>query len=122
MYQIGDVLSVPKFMYRHYMIVVGPGEVAHGSKEKGCVTIEKLEDATKNRAAKHHGRWSSLPDQEIVLRAKKMVGTPYRLFSDNCEHVVREISGKKRSSPQVATAMTCLGIAVLFLATRSKSA
>ncbi|HBT41727.1 MAG TPA: hypothetical protein DIW51_05815 [Rhodospirillaceae bacterium] len=122
MYQIGDVLSVPKFMYRHYMIVVGPGEVAHGSKEKGCVTIEKLKDVTKNREPRHHGRWSSLPDREIVLRAKKIVGTPYRLFSDNCEHVVREISGKKRSSPQVVTAMTCLGIAVLFLTTRGKSA
>lgn len=122
MYQIGDVLSVPKLTFRHFMIVVAPGVVVHASKDKGCVVREHIQDAAKNRTITSHGRWASISNEEILARAKNLVGRPYKLFSGNCEHLVREISGVKRASPQLVTAVAVLGLAACLIWGRNRTA
>ncbi|WP_417842120.1 lecithin retinol acyltransferase family protein [Terasakiella sp.] len=117
MYQIGDVLSIPYDFYRHYMIVIGPNLVAHGSKDAGQVVYDTVDQATKGKAVHNHGRWSSLPSSEIVRQASECVGKSYKLFSFNCEHVVRKISGLKITSPQVIVGVG-LGALAFFLFTR----
>ena len=117
-YKIGDVLSTYEFFYRHYMIVVGPNLIVHASKENG-VTLAYLSNAIEGKHVINHGRWGELSNFKIILRAISMIGTPYNLFTQNCEHVVRCASGVKVESPQIqAAVVVALVVGALLLTPR----
>lgn len=116
MYSIGVVLSIPGPFWRHYMVVVGPNSVLHSSKETGVVR-ESLSDVITGKLVTNHKRWGNLSDLEIVGRATNMIGEPYNLLFNNCEHVVRRACGIKEESPQIVVFSTiaCVVVgAVLF--------
>ena len=122
MYEISDVLSIPYGLYRHFMILIGPDLVVHGSKEKGIVCLDRLSDIAGDRPITNHGKWTTLPDHIVVQNAHELVGEPYRLFSKNCEHIVREISGVRSVSPQISTYLVCGILVGIFMLTRRQTA
>ena len=122
MYQIGDVLSIPCTVYRHYMIVVGHDLVVHASKEHKSVVAEEIVKACAGKPIKNHGKESRLSNSEIIRRAEQEIGRPYRLFNHNCEHLVRKISGEREASPQVVVGTLAVAFIGLFLLTRSRAA
>lgn len=53
--------------------------------------------------------------QLSIQKAKKYLGVPYGLFSENCEHFVRVICGLEKESTQVQKYLiTALGTGVLL--------
>lgn len=120
MYKIGDVLSTPGLLYRHYMIVVGPNLVVHASKENGVIPAW-LSNVTADKHVINHGRWGEISNFKIILRAISIIGMPYDLFKRNCEHVVRYASGVKVESPQIQLAVTAaLVVGALFFIPRQR--
>ncbi len=120
MYNIGDVLSMPMSLYRHFMIVVSHDRVVHASKRKLTVSEDQLSQVCNGNTITNHGRWGDLPESEIVKQAMHEVGKPYHITERNCEHVVRKISGLKETSPQVVFAGVALLAFATFLLLRSK--
>lgn len=105
---IGTDVRVGPYLVRHVGVVSSADPyygvfVISNSKKAGMIAEEHLDTFTGGGDWKRHpelrGRLSS---QEVVRRARKRIGDPWRLFGDNCEHFVREVQGLLRESPQVA--------------------
>jgi len=100
----GDVLSVWKEFYRHKGIYVGDGRVIAASREHGCVIDQTLEGFTEGQRLKNEGFPGQRSRESVVEAASSQIGRPYALFTDNCEHMVNEVHGLQKSSPQLQTA------------------
>nr|VFK27393.1 MAG: Lecithin retinol acyltransferase [Candidatus Kentron sp. MB]VFK30287.1 MAG: Lecithin retinol acyltransferase [Candidatus Kentron sp. MB]VFK74290.1 MAG: Lecithin retinol acyltransferase [Candidatus Kentron sp. MB] len=100
MFDYGDIISVQYPSFTHYGIYTGDNQVIHNSKKLGRVWETTFDEFSDN----HRVILSPIkPDDPrlAVERAKRYLGQPYRLFSNNCEHFVRTVSGLVKESPQI---------------------
>jgi len=110
----GDVLSVWKGFYRHKGIYVGDGRVIAASRDHGCVVDQTLDEFTEGQNLKNEGFPGQRSRDKVVEAARVQIGRPYALFTDNCEHLVNEAHGLRKSSPQLQTAAVA-GLALIAL-------
>lgn len=116
MFNVGDILSIQYIGFKHYGIYIGNDLVIHNSKKFGLVQEVSLKEFADNRSVSLS---NIKPDNPAIAaqRAKKYLNLPYNLFSDNCEHFVRTVSGLVKESTQVQTYLiTALGTGVLLKA------
>lgn len=114
MYNLGDVLSIQYIGFKHYGIYAGDGRVIHNSKQVKRVEDVSLEEFTDNRQIQLSNIRSENPALS-VQEAKKYLGLPYGLFSENCEHFVRTTCGLVKESTQVQKYLiTALGTGALL--------
>jgi len=106
----GDPIAVDVFPGRvvtHVGVVssVGPEgvRVISASARRGGVYDEPLDDFAQGGAVYRPAIPRFVPRDEAVARARGHLGRRYRLFSGNCEHLVYEVMGHPRRSPQLAT-------------------
>jgi len=100
MYEQGTVLSIQYPTFKHYGIYIGDGLIVHNSKKFKQVQTISVEDFKDGRAISV----SSIKPKNNALAvqtAKKYLGLPYRLFDENCEHLVRTVCGLTKESTQV---------------------
>lgn len=100
MYQPGQVLKIQYTGFKHYGIYVGNDTVIHNSKQHREVQEVDLTTFADN----HPIQLSSIKASNPLLAvqsAKKYLGLPYNLFSENCEHFVRTSCGLVKESTQV---------------------
>ena len=117
--QPGSVVSMPKGPVRHVGIVDWRGAIIHASKKSGKVVRDPVEAFADGRPIRREGYPGDLPPETVVARAEQWIGTPYRLFTDNCEHLVTHAHGLKRKSPQVQKALVTAGMLLAaFIAAR----
>jgi len=100
MYQLGQVLKIQYAGFRHYGIYVGDNTVIHNSKKYRCVEEISLESFADDRQIEVSSIEAENP-KIAVQTAKKYLGVPYDLFSENCEHFVRTACGLVKESTQV---------------------
>lgn len=107
----GEVISVRHPQgYQHLGIYSGQGTVIHASKDVGCVVEHLLHEFSGGRQISRHGSSTRLQPWLVVENARRQIGRRYQLFSYNCEHFVREVSGFAPTSPQLQ--MVMLGVLV----------
>ena len=100
MYKLGDVLSIQYLGFKHYGIYAGNDTVVHNSKKIFKVeeiSLEKFKDGKEVILSSI----KSLNPELAIQTAKKFLGVPYNLFSENCEHFVRVACGLEKESTQV---------------------
>ncbi|MGI1672028.1 MAG: lecithin retinol acyltransferase family protein [Neptuniibacter sp.] len=114
MYALGDVLSIQYTGFKHYGIYSGNGLVIHNSKKSKRVEEISIEEFSDSRSVQLSSIRSDNPNI-AVQTAKKYLGLPYNLFSENCEHFVRTTCGLVKESTQVQKYMiTALGTGALL--------
>jgi hypothetical protein len=64
----------------------------------------------------------NLPSFLVVDQARTLLGQPYKLFSNNCEHVVRKAQGLVTHSSQLALGILLAGTVLGLLALRGSRA
>lgn len=100
-FEIGDVVSTPKGPITHYGIYTGQGRVTHNSPRNKQVVEEPIESFSSGNSVRRHDIMSPLSREQICQNAKSMIGTQYKLLSQNCEHFVRTVLGLKPESLQL---------------------
>lgn len=121
--QPGDVISAARGPIHHYGVVsdrFGPdGRIMaiSGSKVKGIVVEEPIDEFAGGSPVVFRGYIGGLSRQEVVARARSMIGERWDVLANNCEHVASRAHGLQPQSPQlrVAVALGVLG-AVVFAA------
>ncbi len=114
MYNLGDVLKVQYTGFKHYGIYAGDGIVIHNSKKFKQVEEISIEDFSDNRQPLISSIKAENPKLAIQT-AKKYVGLPYGLFTENCEHFVRLSCGLVKESTQIQKYLiTALGTGALL--------
>ena len=123
-YQIGDVIGVQEFFYRHRGIWVGNGRVFHASKKRGQNVIDTIHDFSNGKPVQHEGYPSNLSPEEVIHRAHRLIGQPFNLFGDNCEHLVAKVHGLPKQSPQLRqwSAVALAAILVFVVLSRGRVA
>ena len=108
-FEPGEVISIwhPQG-YQHLGIYSGQGTAIHASKDFGCVVENPLYEFAGGRQIRRHGTSTRLQPWLVVENARRQIGRRYQLFSYNCEHFVREVSGFAPTSPQLQ--MVVLGV------------
>ncbi|MEZ8093614.1 lecithin retinol acyltransferase family protein [Photobacterium swingsii] len=91
-YPIGTVLKIRCTSYWHYGMSDGGGGVIHNSKKRRQVQFDTIDEFAEGREVIVSSITSDNPEQAF-LYAKKFVGTPYNIFSQNCEQFVRQAHG-----------------------------
>lgn len=116
MYKLGDVLLIQYIGFKHYGIYSGNNTVVHNSKK--FLKVEEISiENFKNGKEIIFSSIKALNPELAVQTAKKFLGVPYNLFSENCEHFVRVACGLKKESTQVQKYLiTALGTGVLLKA------
>ncbi|BFZ05769.1 hypothetical protein BsWGS_08808 [Bradybaena similaris] len=93
----GDRVQFHRFLYSHWGIYIGDGNIIHVSEDNedkaAKVKIDNFWDvAGEDKASKNNGQdieWSSLSAEQIIRRARSYVGnTEYDQLFDSCEHFV----------------------------------
>lgn len=114
MYNLGDVLSIQYTGFKHYGIFIGNNAVIHNSKKFKRIEEISLTDFSDNRKISISDIKPEDPNI-AVQTARKYLGVPYDLFSENCEHFVRTACGLTKESTQVQKYLiTALGAGVLL--------
>lgn len=122
----GTVVSVPIVLwYRHRGVVSdrwhrGKPTVISGSGRAGSVCEESWDAFADGQVVNIDGYPSTLQPWDVLLRARRLIGTRYRLFDWNCDHVVAVAHGLKSESPQVAGTVAIAAIVALVLAASSR--
>ena len=90
--QIGDMISIDRFGYKHVGIYVGmrghgANDVVHNDKGGGVV-VASLADFSKGATIHLHKAASGdyFQREAIASRAFSLVGRKFDLFTFNCEH------------------------------------
>jgi hypothetical protein len=78
--------------------------VISGSKVKGIVVEESMKEFSGGRQVRFLS-YSGLPRAEIVAAARGMLGEPYHIFANNCEHIVTRANGLRPHSLQLRAAV-----------------
>lgn len=113
----GTVVSVPFLgVFRHRGIVSdryhgGQPMVISNSPNTGGVTEEPWATFAAGNQVMVDGYPGNLPPLAVVQRARAQIGSRYRLFNWNCEHLVSHAHGLSPRSPQVAAVVV---LAALF--------
>ncbi|XP_061585728.1 phospholipase A and acyltransferase 4-like [Cololabis saira] len=131
----GDLIETKGYLFNHWAVYVGGGNVVHFTKPgggsgsvsgggggfvgEGKVLKEKLEDVVKedkwiiNNLLDH--KYTPRPADEIVKNACSMVDTNlhYHLLDYNCEHFATEMRYNKRESQQAENIKAKIGLAAV---------
>lgn len=75
--------------------------VVSASARRGGVFEEPLEVFAQGGAPYRPAIARLLPRESVVARARARIGRPYRLLTDNCEHLVLHCLGHAPKSPQL---------------------
>ncbi|MBL4662026.1 MAG: lecithin retinol acyltransferase family protein [Flavobacteriaceae bacterium] len=105
-------------LFYHHGLYDGAGFVVHNSKKYGRVIRESLDTFSEGKKV----ICSNIQSANPVLAnecAMKLIGRPYYLFSDNCEHFVQLCNQNIVESPQLQKYLS--GAAGLALAIGSKN-
>ncbi|MCZ4308496.1 MULTISPECIES: lecithin retinol acyltransferase family protein [Vibrio] len=114
MYELGQVLKIQYTGFKHYGIYVGNDTVIHNSKTFHRVEEIELTSFADNKSIQIS---SIKPDNPTlaVQTARKYLGIPYNLFSENCEHFVRTSCGLEKESTQVQKYLiSAIGVGALL--------
>lgn len=101
----GATLRVWLGGYWHYGILVHGGHVIHNSKQHGHVVEEPLGLFSSGREVEFCREISSHDPFMACLRARRLLGLAYSLFTQNCEHFVRVAHDLEPESPQIQKAV-----------------
>jgi len=110
----GDILSRPKFPFKHFGVYLGDGRVLHNSPEKG----EHVSDVREFSSGHEIEVTPTPPDKkaEIMQRVQDTVRKP-RSFdapTNNCEHTKTRITeGRAYSSQVVVVSLLALAFVVI---------
>ncbi|ELT6289791.1 lecithin retinol acyltransferase family protein [Vibrio cholerae] len=114
MYELGQVLKIQYTGFKHYGIYVGNNMVIHNSKKYHRVEETDLTSFADNRNIEKSSIKAENPAL-AVQTARKYLGIPYSLFSENCEHFVRTACGLVKESTQVQKYLiSAVGIGALL--------
>ncbi len=114
MYELGQILKVQYTGFLHYGIYTGNNRVIHNSKNNNCVEETSLGLFADNKDVEISSIKAKNPSL-AVQTAKKYLGVPYHLFSENCEHFVRTVCSLEKESTQVQKYLiSALSIGVCF--------
>lgn len=94
--QIGDILKVQYFGFTHYGIYTEFGTVIHNSRKGGQVEEVNFYEFANGRDVEKSSITSHDPCL-AVFRARQYLGQKYNVLRENCEHLVRKVTGKKQS-------------------------
>ena len=120
----GTVVSVPLWLFwRHKGIVSdhwcdGKPMVISGSARRGQVCEESWDTFRDGFDVQDDGYPSTLPTFEVILRVRALLGTRYKVFELNCDHVVAIAHGQAPQSPQVAGTVAVATLVVAFIAAK----
>ncbi|MFA0016621.1 lecithin retinol acyltransferase family protein [Vibrio lentus] len=92
MYELGQILKIQYIGFKHYGIYIGNNTVIHNSKTFHRVEEIDLEAFADNRTVQKSSIKAENPAL-AVQAARKYLGIPYSLFSENYEHFVRTACG-----------------------------
>lgn len=113
----GTVVSVPLLgIFRHRGIVSdrfhdGKPTVISNSAPSGGVAEEPWDTFAAGAEVAVEGYPSDLPPYAVVQRARGRIGSSYKLFNWNCEHLISYAHGQRPASPQVAAVVA---LVILF--------
>lgn len=91
------------------------------SRRCGGVTEESILEFSQGSEIIDRGYPSNLPPELVLWRARSKLGTPWNLFSENCEHFVARCHGLEVTSPQLRAAGVFAGAALLAVGAWSLS-
>jgi hypothetical protein len=94
--------------------------VISGSKVKWTVVEETMDEFGGGRPVTFRGYPSRLSRQEVVARARSMLGERWDLFVNNCEHVASRAHGIEPRSPQLRGAVTIGVVGVMIASLRDR--
>ncbi|MEO0882009.1 MAG: hypothetical protein AAFY34_04695 [Pseudomonadota bacterium] len=95
----GDVVSIPfGGVLRHYGVVTHRGTVITNSRRRGGVVEISLEEFEDGRQIKRHRNRHGLHPLHIEARARRSMGTAYRLAEYNCIDLTQH-SHRARPTP-----------------------
>ena len=115
LFPAGTVVGTGIGVYEHVGVMTDSGTIVSASKRRGCVAEESPEDFSDGRPIYAKGYPGELPADQVVKRAREMIGKRYDVVFNNCEHVVRHAHGVPRRSPHLRAigAMAVGGLALL---------
>ena len=118
----GRIVAVRHILLSHVGIATGQGTVITAVPIPGVVELP-WHEFSKGRTIHDCGYPSELPPLEVVGNARAQIGQPYRLLSNNCEHLVREAHQLKRESPQLQTwvAVGLLTVATILITRKARA-
>lgn len=116
----GTVVSTGRPGYRHFGIttnryVNGIPTVISNTGKFGRVIEEPLSSFQEESDLRIEGYWGKLPPHEVLRRAETKFGSPYMLFTSNCEHFVRFVHGLQPESPQLKLVFASLMLVGLVI-------
>jgi len=97
----GHVWSVRKGLFDHVGIETSVGTIISASPNTGGVAEISKTEFAGSQSPKHNGYPGNLPAWQVEARARTLIGKPYSVRTNNCEHLVTEVHGLKRTSPQL---------------------
>ena len=122
LYWPGRCVAVRVAMIWHLGISTGQGTVITATPTHGVVELP-WQVFAKGRTIYDRGYPSKLSPMQVVANARVQIGRPYCLFSNNCDHLVREAHDLKRESPQLKTwaAVGLLVATAVFVARKARA-
>ena len=78
------------------------------------MVLEDFVDFASGQNVREEGYPSHLSECDVVQNGLNLMDRPYRLFSDNCEHLVAQCHGLPKHSPQLKN-WTIAALAGLFV-------
>ena len=122
MFHLVEVLSVSNGLYDHKGIPFPHGMVLHASKQKGRVVLEPLHIFAQGKKIRIKKTKTRLSEKEIFHRGYALMGKPYDPVFFNCEHLLSDVLGTGRGSPQLRAFLAFGFVAVVgILALRSRT-
>ncbi len=109
----GTVIGMRFGPFEHIGIVTDtpiagvPGVISN-SRARGGVCEESLAAFAEGKPFRVLGYTGSLPGDDVVRRARTMIGRRYKPLRFNCEHFVRLAHGLRARSPQIETVAVLL--------------
>ncbi|MEL7128299.1 MAG: hypothetical protein AAGK23_02020 [Pseudomonadota bacterium] len=103
--QPGDVVSI-RFsgVLRHYGVVTHRGTVIASSRLRGGVTETSLAAFADGKSIRRHRDRNGQHPFEIEARARRAMGSPYRLSESNCIDLTRHTHRRTPTPWQVGAA------------------
>lgn len=105
-FDAGDMVAV-RFggVLWHYGIVTSSGTVISNSRLQGGVVEQSLQTFAKGRRIRLCGQADTLDAVNIERRARRALGSDYRLTSSNCIDLTRRTHRQSATPWQVTTAI-----------------
>lgn len=119
--RVGDKIWTPSrfgSVIQHYGIFIGWRDgvrmVVHNAKSGG-VELVTFDVFSAGQPVYIEQRAQAGFEEAVVERALSYLGTPYDLFTFNCEHFATEAQGEARTSKQLVKGAIGVGVAAVVL-------